>query len=202
MAKKQNYLQEICASYFGVGSHSRLSDAELQVSGYYDEIIAVYRRLGGILPKAPVNVGSYDIDTPDFIIELDEENHFNRYRLSTLDSYIYTHNGNICLESYKKFCKSFEGRCLTYGKYAKNDSTEKQFGSSPVDAELSTVNRTRWKQRAFYDFIKDITSLVCDVPVLRISIYDVYKGYTVESLLNGRNEKLLIELIEQRLKNL
>lgn len=201
MAKKQNFLQEVCALHYGVGMHCRLSETELMVSCYYDEIMYVYRKLGGLLPKAPVNVGAYDVDTPNFIIELDEENHFNRYRLSTLDSRIYAGNNNLCVTSYRNFCNGFENKCLTYGKYAKNNSTEKQFGASQVDGEFSLVSRTRWKQRAFYDFIKDITSVITGVPVVRISIYENYKGYTVEELLNSRNEKLLIEFVELRLKD-
>lgn len=202
MAKKQTYLAQVCQAYYGKGNHSKLSANELQASAYYDEIMNIYKRLGGILEIAPTRVGAYDIDTPNFIIEFDEENHFNRYRLSTLNSTIYTNNRNVNIENYKKFCKNYEHNCLTYGKYAHNSSTDKQFGNSVIDLDLLDQNRTRWKQRAFYDFIKDVTSIIIGVPIIRISIYEKYKGVTIEDIINRQYKELLIEYIESRLRNL
>lgn len=202
MAKRQTYLAQVCQAYYGKGNHSKLSANELQASAYYDEIMNIYKRLGGILEVAPTRVGAYDIDTPNFIIEFDEENHFNRYRHSTLDSTIYTNNRNVNIENYQRFCKNYEHNCLTYGKYAHNDSTDKQFGNSVIDRDLLDQNRTRWKQRAFYDFIKDITSIIIGVPIIRISIYEKYKGVTIEDLINRQCKELLIEYINLRLQNL
>ncbi len=202
MAKKQTYLAQVCQEYYDKGNHTKLSANELQASAYYDEIINIYKRLGGILDDAPTRVGAYDIDTPNFIIEFDEENHFNRYRLSTLNSTIYTNNRNVNIENYKKFCKNYEHNCLTYGKYAHNSSTDKQFGNSVIDLDLLDQNRTRWKQRAFYDFIKDVTSIIIGVPIIRISIYEKYKGVTIEDIINRQYKELLIEYIESRLRNL
>lgn len=202
MAKKQTYLAQVCQAYYGKGNHTKLSANELQASAYYDEIMNIYKRLGGILEVAPTRVGAYDIDTPNFIIEFDEENHFNRYRLSTLNSTIYTNNINVNIENYKKFCKNYEHNCLTYGKYAHNSSTDKQFGNSVIDLDLLDQNRTRWKQRAFYDFIKDVTSIIIGVPIIRISIYEKYKGVTIEDIINRQYKELLIEYIESRLRNL
>lgn len=199
-ANKQKILNDICAKHFSTHTHERLSLDELQASGYYDEIVNVYHRLGGILTTIPAGVGRYDIDTPNFIIELDEENHFNRYRLSTLQSDIYNDNHNLDVELYIGYCKSYENKCCTHGKYASSDSTNKQFGKSVVDGDLKDVNRTRWKQRAFYDYIKDITSLVIGVPIIRISIYEVYKGKTIETLIKNHCEDLLIEYINMRLE--
>lgn len=76
------------------------------------------------------------------------------------------------------------------------------FGVSPVDGDFGVDAPSRWKQRAFYDYIKDVTSIVLDVPILRISIYDLYKGYTIDSLIKGRYEKALIGYINERLENL
>lgn len=202
MAKKESYLKLICENNYGVGSHRKLSDIEMRTSRYYDEVMAVYKRLGGVLSEIPLRVGPYDIDTHNFIIEFDEENHFNRYRLSTLESSLYTDNRNIPINDYKKYCKHYEDRCCTHGKYACNDSTDKQFGKSLIDGDLSGVNRSRWKQRAFYDFIKDITSIITGIPIIRISIYDRYKGYTIEELVHRKNKSILIEYIDNRLQDL
>lgn len=201
MARKENFLKNLCNLTYGIGNHCKLTEQELLASGYYEDVVNVYRILGGVLSMPPIRVGKYDIDTANFIIELDEENHFNRYRLSTLNSPIYANNTNIDVEQYKKFCKNYEDRCLTYGKYAKNYSTEKQFEYCELDGNLGD-SRSRWKQRAFYDFIKDITSIVKNVPIIRISIYEKYKGLTIEKLIDGEYRGLLIEYINMRLDGL
>ena len=201
MARKENFLKNLCNLTYGIGNHCKLTEQELLASGYYEDVVNVYRILGGVLSMPPIRVGKYDIDTDNFIIELDEENHFNRYRLSTLNSPIYANNPNIDVAQYKKFCKNYEDSCLTYGKYAKNDSTEKQFEYCELDGNLGD-SRSRWKQRAFYDFIKDITSIVKNVPIIRISIYEKYKGLTIEKLIDGEYRGLLIEYINMRLDGL
>lgn len=201
MARKENFLKNLCNRTYGIGNHCKLTEQELLASGYYEDVVNVYRILGGVLSMPPIRVGKYDIDTDNFIIELDEENHFNRYRLSTLNSPIYANNPNIDVAQYKKFCKNYEDRCRTDGKYAKNDSTEKQFEYCELDGNLGD-SRSRWKQRAFYDFIKDITSIVKNVPIIRISIYEKYKGLTIEKLIDGEYRGLLIEYINMRLDGL
>lgn len=202
MAKKENYLEKICIAHYGVGIHPKMELHQLFESEYYDEVFRVYKELGGLLPEIPIRVGRYDIDTKDFIIELDEENHFNRYRLATLDSVIYQKNKNFDVFEYKTFCEKYEGKCCVYGKYWENSSTQKQFGMSHIDGDFGSNAPSRWKQRAFYDFIKDVTSIVCNVPIIRIPIYDLYKGYTIESLIKGGYEKTLIAYIDERLNDL
>lgn len=201
MARKENFLKNLCNRTYGIGNHCKLTEQELLASGYYEDVVNVYRILGGVLSMPPIRVGKYDIDTANFIIELDEENHFNRYRLSTLNSPIYANNPNIDVAQYKKFCKNYEDRCRTDRQYAKNDSTEKQFEYCELDGNLGD-SRSRWKQRAFYDFIKDITSIVKNVPIIRISIYEKYKGLTIEKLIDGEYRGLLIEYINMRLDGL
>lgn len=203
MAKRQEYLKRICIEHYGVGMHRRMREDELFESEYYADALKIYKKLGGVLPEIPVNAGAYDIDTREFIIELDEENHFNRYRLATLDSVIYQENKNLDVAKYKICCRQYEDKCRrTPLGYWENSSTQKMFGVSPVDGDFGIDAPSRWKQRAFYDYIKDVTSIVLDVPILRISIYDLYKGYTIDSLIKGSYEKALIGYINERLENL
>ena len=202
MAKRQEYLKRICIEHYGVGMHRRMREDELLESEYYAGALKIYKNLGGVLSEIPVKAGPYDIDTREFIIELDEENHFNRYRLATLDSVIYQENKNLDVAKYKTFCRQYEANCCTHGGYWGNSSTQKMFGVSPVDGDFGIDAPSRWKQRAFYDYIKDVTSIVLDVPILRISIYDLYKGYTIDSLIKGSYKKALIGYINERLENL
>ena len=50
------------------------------------EIEVVYRRLGGILARGPLNPGCWDLEIAGVAVELDEEQHFNRYRGTTIES--------------------------------------------------------------------------------------------------------------------
>jgi len=48
-----------------------------------------YRRLGGIGAEIPLRLGHWDAEYEGIAVELDEELHFNRYRLITLESPVY-----------------------------------------------------------------------------------------------------------------
>ena len=53
-----------------------------------------------------------------------------------------------------------------------NSSSEKQFGHSSMPKIMDENGSARWKQRAFYDFLKDVSILVHKVPLVRLSIWD------------------------------
>ncbi|MGG5905123.1 DUF7255 family protein [Sphingobacterium daejeonense] len=166
----------------------------------------MYKKLGGIQIDIPFNYRKWDISTDSFTIELDEELHFNRYRLSTLNSKIYTQSPlrNILdIHNYMAHCVNYEGNCLKAGGYSgkwKNDSTEKQFLRSNAFGNLEGNGSSRWKQRAFYDFAKDISSLFINVPFYRISIYENFNGLSIGDILDNENEYLLLNYLKIRLK--
>jgi hypothetical protein len=116
MGKKENFLAEICYKEFGFDSHSRPSSSDILNSRYKKEINDIYEKIGGVLITPPTNIGKYDINLSDFIIELDEENHFNRYRKTTLNSQFYTEYNLFDIENYKLFCDKYEGLCNTSNK--------------------------------------------------------------------------------------
>jgi len=141
---------------------------------YLNEISSVYKELGGILIEAPVKFGSFDFNNDNFIFEFDEEQHFNRYRAITLKSSIYNKNDSN-INNYKDWCNKMEVKCLSkasYGKYWSSISTEKQFGNPNSKGNLSNNGSPRWKQRAYYDFIKDCYAQFIGIPIIRISVYD------------------------------
>ena len=51
-------------------------------------------------------------------------------------------------------------------------SAETQFGASAPPGELSGPGSARWRQRAFFDFVKDLAPLACGLPMARIAIWD------------------------------
>tara|TARA_Y100000034_G_scaffold62733_1_gene76013 strand:- start:219 stop:863 length:645 start_codon:yes stop_codon:yes gene_type:complete len=148
---------------------------DLYNSEFNDEVQSVYDELGGLLSPFPLNLRKWDIEVEDIAVELDELLHFNRYRLSTLSSPLYKKLKNFPVKEYKSYCETYEPKCLSAGAYGgkwSNNSCEKQFGVGSTPGVLSGNGSPRWKQRAFYDFVKDLTPLLYDIPLVRVSIWD------------------------------
>ena len=157
---------------YGEKKHPKLTESQLLLSPeLHSEVKSMYKELGGTLEKPPLGFGSWDIPTPEFILDLDEENHFNRYRLQTLKSNIYQKIKGFPLDAYQQFCTQYESCCCKHGKYWKNDSTEKLFIKSDNNGCLNGTGSSRWRQRAFYDFLRDVTGLIKGIPVIRLSVY-------------------------------
>lgn len=184
------------------GNHSKPNYKFFEDAGYYDFMTEMYRTLGGEEPKTPFNIGKFDIDLEDCIIELDEENHFNRYRLITLESPMYKDWKCFNVTDYQKYCDEYEKKCCTYGGYWNNSSSDKQYGGSSNKGDLNGKGSSRWKQRAFYDFVKDVYSMVTGVPVIRISIYDTYQSQSISDLILQEKEEELKQYIEIKRRKL
>jgi len=60
----------------------------------------------------------------------------------------------------------------SYSGYWTNKSAEKQFGPAGPNGILEGDGAPRWKQRAFYDMVKDMASLVYGIALARISVWD------------------------------
>ncbi|MBO5157331.1 MAG: hypothetical protein J6C05_09435 [Prevotella sp.] len=202
MAKKQNYLEKICSGLYNSGHHNKPNDKEFRDANLYSTILGMYRNLGGKLHEIPLNIGKYDIDLENVIIEFDEENHFNRYRLETFNSPIYKDWKNFNVTNYQQYCTKYENECRTYGKFWNTDSSDKQYGMSSPKGVLNNIGSSRWKQRAFYDFVKDVYSIVINTPIIRISIYDIYHEQTILSLIQQKREIELTQYVENRVNGL
>jgi len=199
MGIRQEKFEELLLKKYSIFKHKKLTALEAEKSEYFDIISNVYRKLGGQLNRIPINYGSWDISTTKFIIELDEERHFNRYRLETLESEFYKKINNFSVDNYKKYCLSFENKCLSAAKWRgnwKNASTERMFLKSDENGILSDSGSSRWRQRAYYDFLKDVTSKIRNTPLIRISVYDKFHGETIEELLKQNNTIKLNLLID------
>lgn len=203
MGQRQDLLNKICIDKFGRGHHVKPTNEDLMSSNYYKEIKEIYSKLNGQLNTPPTRFGSWDINLKEFIIELDEERHFNRYRLVTLNSDFYLNHNLFDKDSYKEFCITHESDCIksaSWGKNWKNNSTEKQFGTSSEPKDFSGNGSSRWKQRAYYDFVKDVASKVIDIPILRISIWENFESGSIDSLIK-RNQRIDLEkFIELKIK--
>lgn len=173
-----------------------------------EEVRRVYQLLDGALDDFPMNVGHWDIPVGGVSIELDEERHFNRYRLSTLMSGLYSKLPKFPLSEYRSYCAQREAQCLAaakYGGYWSNPRCIRQFGPQSSPGDLAPPGSPRWKQRAFYDFLKDLSPVVLGIPLARVSIWDdvPVKGANVlvnQILLSRSLDAMpgLVKLIEER----
>lgn len=203
MGQRQTMLAEIVGGYWQTQLHAKPTRSDILASKYSDNIFQTYSALGGQLSEPPTKFGGWDVSTNSFIIELDEERHFNRYRLTTLQSPFYKTHKYFSNEDYQQYCKHKESLCLQaacWGKNWKNNSTEKQFSRSNIEGVLTGSGSSRWKQRAYYDFLKDIASKIIGVPILRLSIYDTYNGTNIDQLFKSGKASVLLDVVINKLK--
>lgn len=205
MKKRETNLHAYISEVFDLSATKlKLSFDELKAS-HQDEILRVYRLLGGILDTPPLRFGPCDIVTKNFVVELDEEQHFNRYRKLTLGSVIYSDTKWFDHVRYKAYCDDFEELCLkkaARGGYWSNASTEKQFGPAAEKGVFAGNGSPRWKQRAFYDFCKDFAGKVNDMPIFRLSVYDSIDSgdfeITLGKALDQNRKEWVIEFLKQK----
>ena len=89
MKKRETNLKKFISQKYEISIAKHRFEFDMLDDFYKNELVSMYRKLGGVLDVPPTSFGAWDIVTKDFIVELDEEQHFNRYRSLTLDSEIY-----------------------------------------------------------------------------------------------------------------
>jgi len=166
------------------------------------EVLRTYRALGGQLEAPQLRPGAWDLAfTEGVVVELDEELHFNRFRLETLsagESRPWDHR-------YRQYCTDFENECLKAGMWGSRwttSSAERLMGAGDPAGELGEHGAPRWKQRALYDSIKD---LAADVRLCRLSVYDSLGNETLGRVLTGHatyKPARLATLVQNRLANI
>ena len=199
--RKESILKQVVLQEYGEKKHLKLTRGQFLLSSeFYSEVENMYKELGGILGEPPLTFGSWDISTPEFILELDEENHFNRYRLQTLNSNIYQMINGFRLDEYMRFCTLYESGCRKHGGFWKNNSSEKLFVKSDDNGCLDGAGSSRWRQRAFYDFLRDVTGLIMEIPVIRLSIYQTFKGRKVYDIIESKDKAMILDLVRTTVK--
>jgi hypothetical protein len=162
----------------------------------------MYRQLGGVGAEPRLAPGKWDLSFQDLVVELDEELHFNRYRLAT-----FSRGWSDALPwsgDYREFCSAHEISCVSAGSWGKRwttASTERQFGPAGAPKDLTGPGAPRWKQRALYDSMKDELAASGGVQLARLSVHDTVGGVTLDSVLNGRADMELdsiAELLQRR----
>jgi hypothetical protein len=210
MANLQNTLVDLLRRVTSVSPSPLLRPTSADVLGspYADLIAECYERLGGVQKSPVIRPGHWDCELAGSAVELDEHLHFNRYRGETLKSPAYQGLPRFPKDEYLLFCNVHEDDCRKAGSYGgkwTNPSCEKQFGAAGAPGDLSGFGAARWKQRAFYDFVKDLSPLLGGTPVVRIAIWDVIEeGHgrrTVRDALaqpSHETPEALLDLIQRR----
>jgi hypothetical protein len=136
--------------------------------------MATYKHLGGLRDAPALQPLGWDIPTTSgLIVELDEEQHFNRYRAATLNL-----NWAADLpwrEDYLTYCAEFERLALkshSGGGFWESDGSVAQFGPAGPRRSLEQAGSPRWKQRAVYDALRDTTAVAGSVTLARLSVHD------------------------------
>jgi len=171
-------------------------------TAHSDELLELYRDLGGLLDDPAWKPGGWDlIFEGPLVVELDEQLHFNRYRARTLETTWTV--GLPWADAYQTYCAGHEARCLRDGcgqQRWSNPSCVRNFaGGPPGDLDAGAP---RWKQRAFYDAMKD-TAIAAglELSMARVSIYDTVDGELVDDILEGRavvEPAAILQIVEQR----
>ena len=164
----------------------------------------LYRALGGDAEEFVVfRPGVWDIVLADgLIVELDEEQHFNRYRTVTLapawaDPLPWT-------AAYRAFSTAHEAAALRKarrGGYWASPSTERMFGPADDPGVFAASGSPRWKQRALYDAMRDALAAAGEVRLARVAVWDPLGDTTLARVLDGRadaDHDALAELIARR----
>ncbi|MCH8614460.1 DUF7255 family protein [Arsenicicoccus dermatophilus] len=145
-----------------------------------------YQDLGGTLPAHKAAPGGWDMALDGVLVELDEEHHFNRYRKRTLDD--DWADALPWTQTYSGYCDRYQQACykICFSPNSRtNQSTELMFGPA-LDPDLDAPEALpRWKQRAFYDAIRDAYAIATKTPLARLSVHDHIEGHSLDQILRG-----------------
>jgi len=169
-----------------------------------DHVLGLYRALGGSAEReSALRPGAWDLVLADGLhVELDEEQHFNRYRLVTLEP-VWVGQLPWSAE-YREYSIAHESACLRKAKrggYWSSPSTEAMFGVADPPGTFERLGSPRWKQRALYDAMRDALAASGAVRLSRVAVWDAVDDVTLGAVLDGRADvplEAIAELVELR----
>lgn len=170
---------------------------------HHAELLELYRALGGLIELPVWRPGGWDlIFEGPLVVELDEQLHFNRYRARTLNA--SWASDLPWAEDYRRYCADHEGRCLQDGcgqQRWTNRSSARNFAGGPV-GDLDVGGAPRWKQRAFYDALKDTAHAAgMKATMARVAIYDTVDEHVLDGILQDHlaaDPAAVLALVQQR----
>lgn len=167
-------------------------------------VLDLYRALGGSADEFVVfRPGVWDIVLADgLIVELDEEQHLNRYRRATLEpAWAQTLPWAVDYRRYSDEHETAALRKASRGGYWASPSTERMFGPADAPGVFGASGAPRWKQRALYDAMRDAVAAAGVVRLSRVAVWDAIGDTTLARVLDGRAEvdhDALADLVARR----
>ncbi|KEO74052.1 DUF7255 family protein [Anditalea andensis] len=151
----------------------------------------VYQKLGGLHQPILLNKVKFDFKIDHYVFVYDNENHFNRYRLSSLKSKVYNTFSFIWKDAYLRLCRTYERDCLKSGMQERiwngPPIAQKHFGASEEPGDLSGSGAAGWKLNAYNDAQIDLYSRLLGYKLIRIPKY--------ENIMIGGSLKMIDQLL-------
>jgi len=151
----------------------------------------VYTDVGGINDPIYLNKVKFDFKIDNYLFIYDNENHFNRYRLSSLKSEIYHIFNFSWKDAYTRLSRTYERDCLKSGMQERiwngPPIAQKHFGVSEEPGDLSGNGSAGWKLNAYNDAQIDLYSRLLGYKLIRIPKY--------ENIMIGGSLKMIDELL-------
>jgi hypothetical protein len=133
----------------------------------------------------------FDFKINRYLFIYDDAVHFNRYRLLTLKSELYSVFSFPWVDSYKRLCRTFEKECIKAGLQDRIWSgppiASRIYGKSEEPGDLSGNGSSGWKLNAYNDVQYDLISRLHGYKLIRIPEY--------ENLMIGGSLKKIDDLL-------
>ena len=172
-------------------------DFELEiVSKYLDQkglnwLAEIYEDLGGVGKIPLLEKLKFDFKIGRNLFVYDEELHFNRYRLVTFRSELYSELNFPFSEMQKRLCRTYEKDCLKVGLQQRiwNGApiAKHCFGEASEPGDFSGNGAIGWKLTAYNDAQFDLQT--------RIHGYKLFRITPFETLMTGGSLKRLDQLL-------
>jgi len=151
----------------------------------------VYDHVGGKKRPILLHKVKFDFKIGNHLFIYDNENHFNRYRLSSLKSDLYTVFNFGWKESYLRLSRTYERDCLKSGMQERiwngPPLAQIHFGESEEPGDLSGNGSAGWKLNAYNDAQIDLYSRLLGYKLIRIPKY--------ENIMIGGSLKMIDQLL-------
>lgn len=151
----------------------------------------IFEDLGGYGSFPMLEKLKFDFKIGRHLIIWDEELHFNRYRLATFRSEMYSEWTFPFSESHKRLCRTFEKECLKAGMQQRiwngPPVAKNVFGEASESGDFSGNGATGWKLLGYNDAQYDLQTRLHGYKLIRLSPY--------ETLMTGGSLKRLDQLL-------
>ncbi|WP_373496830.1 hypothetical protein [Aquiflexum sp.] len=136
----------------------------------------VFESLEGKGQKPVLEHLKFDFKINRYLFVYDDAVHFNRYRISTLKTDLYSTFSFPWTDSYKRLCRTFEKECIKAGLQDRiwkgPPIASKIFGKSEEPGDLSGNGSSGWKLNAYNDAQYDLVSRLHGYKLIRIPEYE------------------------------